>query len=162
MRRVLLVLLVGVLAASAAVLVRHAPAAPGPPPSAATTEVAPAHSRALRVLHHWDRRRARAWEEGSVRRLGALYLPGSAAGRADRAMLVAYRERGLRVVGMRRQTLGIEVVAASGGVLTLEVTDRLVRAVAVGRGIRRALPQGAVATRRLTFRRSGTGWVLVG
>ena len=162
MRRVLLVLLVGVLAGVAAVLVRRVSAGPPPAPASATSVSAPAHSRALRVLHHWDHRRARAWQEGSVRRLRALYRPGSEAGRADRAMLLAYRERGLRVVDMRRQVLGIEVVDSGRRTLTVDVTDRLANAVAVGHGTRTLLPRGGLATRTLTFRLTGDGWVLAG
>ena len=160
MRRLVLLLAVGVLAATAAVLVRGV--SPGPPTASAsaTSVSAPAHSRALRVLHHWDRRRARAWQEGSVRRLRALYVPGSEAGRTDRAMLLAYRERGLRVEDMRRQVLGIEVVGSGRRALTVDVTDRLANAVAVGHGTRTRLPRGTLATRTLTFRLTGDGWVL--
>ena len=166
MRRRLLLVLAGLLAltltvvavATAATLVRREPARPG------TTSVAaqPVGSRALRVLHRWDRRRARAWSLGSVDRLGALYDRRSEPGAADRAMLAAYRSRGLRVISMRRQTLSVEELRATGRWLTVRVTDRLVSAVAVGNGARRRLPQDSFETQTLTFRRTSRGWIRVG
>jgi hypothetical protein len=77
-------------------------------------------------------------------------------------MLAAYRERGLRVSGMRRQTFAVRELEATGRGLTLRVTDRLVSAVAVGDGIRRRLPQDAYASQTLSFRRTPRGWVRTG
>ena len=153
----LLVLTVAAVAALAgATLVRREPARPG------TVAVAgePVGSRALRVLHGWDRRRARAWSDGSVHLLASLYGPRSEAGAVDRAMLAAYRSRGLRVTGMRRQTLAVQELHAGGGrTLTLRVTDRLVSAVAVGERTRQPLPRLWFESQTLTFRRTPQGWV---
>ncbi len=149
---------VGVAAVGIASLVRGEPAAR---PSAVTA-VAPAASRALRVLHGWDRRRARVWAHGEPRGLDRLYAAGSTAGAADRTMLTRYRERGLHVLEMRRQTFAVHVVEDRPRRLTLRVTDRLTHAVAVGHGARQALPSGRPTTSTLTFRRAARGWVLLG
>jgi hypothetical protein len=130
--------------------------------TAATTTAAPVETLALRVLHGWDERRARAWSDAAPRRLTRLYVPGSPSAAADRAMLEAYRARGLRVVAMRRQTLSVRVVHESPRRLTLRVTDRLTHAMVAGVGVRRRLPRGGFSTRTLTFRRTDGGWVLAG
>jgi hypothetical protein len=166
MRRRLPLVLAGLLALTVAVvavlagatLVRREPDRPRTVAVAAQ----PAGSHALRVLHGWDRRRAQAWSDGSVRRLRLLYARGSEAGAADRAMLAAYRARGLRVTDMRRQTFAVREVHASGRTLTLRVTDRLVSAVAVGEGMRQPLPGQGFESQTLTFRRSPRGWIRVG
>lgn len=155
----LLVLTVAAVAVLAgATLVRRDPARPGTEAVAAE----PVGSRALRVLHGWDRRRARAWSDGSVHRLASLYGPRSEAGAVDRAMLAAYRTRGLRVIGMRRQTLAVQELHAGGRTLTLRVTDRLVSALAVGERTRQPLPRLGFESQTLTFRRTPQGWVRVG
>ena len=155
----LLVLTVAAVAVTAgASLLRREPARPGTVAVAAE----PVGSRALRVLHGWDRRRARAWSRGSVALLRSLYDRRSEAGAVDRAMLSAYRARGLRVTGMRRQTLVVREIRTTGGTLTLRVTDRLVSAVAVGERTREPLPRQGFESQTLTFRRTPGGWVRVG
>ncbi len=78
------------------------------------------------VLHAWDERRAEAWAAGDVAGLRSLYVTGSAAGRADAAMLRAWRERGLRVEGMEMQLLSVDVRRRTPHLLVLDVVDRLV------------------------------------
>ena len=158
MPRLLLLVLAGALALTVGALVHREPTRPTSAPMTA----GPVHTRELRVLHAWDRRRARAWSHGSVRQLGRLYGPGCAAGAVDQAMLAAYRARGLRVTGMRRQTLAVQELEAAARVLTLRVTDRLAVAVAVGEGTRQPLPRQGFETQTLTFRRTPRGWVRVG
>lgn len=130
-------------------------------PRSVAVAAEPVGSRALRILHGWDRRRARAWSHGSVPQLRALYGRSVPSGAADCAMLSAYRDRGLRVVGMRRQTLAVRQQHATGGELSVRVTDRLVSALAVGDGTREPLPGGAFETQTLTFRRTSRGWIRV-
>lgn len=115
----------------------------------------------LAVLRDWDRARAAAWEEGDPAALGHLYARGSAAGRADVAMLRRWTARGLRVEGMTMQVLAVELRLRSGRRLVLVVTDRLVGAVAVGPDGRRTdLPRDGATRRRLEFRRTGSDWLL--
>lgn len=108
-------------------------------------------SQPAAVLHDWDDRRAAAWSAGDVAGLRTLYVPGSAAGHADVAMLRAWRERGLRVEGMRMQLLDLDVRRASDARLDLVVTDRLTGAVAVGPGVRLPLPRDGFTARRVVL-----------
>jgi hypothetical protein len=110
------------------------------------------------VLHEWDDRRAAAWSAGDLEGLHALYVPGSAAGRTDVAMLRAWSERGLRVEGMRMQLLDLDVRRVSASRLDLVVTDRLTGAVAVGPGVRLRLPRDRATTRRVVLVREGGEW----
>jgi hypothetical protein len=102
------------------------------------------------VLHDWDDRRAAAWAAGDVGALRALYTPGSAAGRADVAMLRAWRARGLRVTGLRMQLLAVHVRLRAPDRLVLVVTDRLAGGVVVPGplGLPRDLPSRHVVTMR--------------
>ena len=144
-----------------------------PPPrtthAGPTTAVAPAARDigvvdavgSLAVLRDWDRARAAAWEDGDPAALRDLYARGSAAGRADVAMLRRWTDRGLRVEGMSMQVLAVELRLRTDRRLVLVVTDRLVGAVAVGAAGRRAdLPRDGATRRRLEFRRAGADWLL--
>lgn len=113
---------------------------------------------AVRVLHDWDARRAAAWASGDPAALRPLYVAGSRTGRADRAALAAYVERGLRVPRLRFQVSSVDVVARSPGRLVLVVTDRLVTAVAVGHGERWPLPADRWSRRVVSLREVGGGW----
>jgi hypothetical protein len=110
------------------------------------------------VLHAWDDHRAEAWAAGDAAALRSLYAPGSPAGRADVAMLRAWRNRGLRIEGMRMQLLDLDLRRGSADRLDLVVTDRLTGAVAVGPGVRRPLPHDRATTRRLVLVREGRAW----
>lgn len=115
----------------------------------------------LAVLRDWDRARAAAWAEGDPAALRDLYARGSAAGRADVAMLRRWTARGLRVEGMGMQVLAVELRLRTGRRLVLVVTDRLVGAVAVGPdGRRTPLPRDGATRRRLEFRRTEGEWLL--
>lgn len=118
-------------------------------------------TRVLDVLRIWDRARAQAWRRADPEALAALYTPGSRSGRADRALLAAYAERGLRVTGMRMQVADLDVVSASADRIELLVTDRLVGAVVVGRRTRLALPHDGWSRRRLVLRRGPQAWRVV-
>src|SRR3954453_19232105 len=76
-------------------------------------------------LHSWDGRRAAAWAAADPAALRRLYVQGSPAGRADVAMLRAWRDRGLHVEGLRMQLLGVRVQRRSSPRMVLEVIDRL-------------------------------------
>lgn len=110
------------------------------------------------VLRDWDAARASAFARGDATALRALYSGASRAGTSDLAMLRAYRARELRVRGMRMQILSLEVLDRTPRRLRLEVTDRLVGAVAVGDGQRLVLPRDRPTTRVIELRRSGGSW----
>lgn len=114
------------------------------------------------VLRGWDAQRARAWAEGDVEALRALYVPGSGAGRRDVAMLRRYVERRLVVEGLTTQLLAVEEVHADEDTWVLEVTDRVHAGTVVGGGVRRALPRDGADRRRLTLRRDGERWRVAG
>jgi len=117
----------------------------------------PARLPAAAVLHSWDRRRAEAWAAGDAHALADLYLPGSAAGRADVALLEAYLHRGLRVSGLRMQVFAVRVLRHQRKRWRLSVTDRLARAVAVGDGRAVRLPRDSAATWVVSLVRGSDG-----
>ncbi len=84
---------------------------------------------ALGVLRAWDARRSQAFARGDEAALAGLYTPGSRTGAADRAVLRGYRERGLRVIGMRTQVLAATVLRETDRRLVLMVTDVLAAAL---------------------------------
>jgi hypothetical protein len=113
---------------------------------------------ALSLLREWDRHRSQAWADGDVAALTALYTRESRTGRHDRAMLAAYAARGLRVTGLRTQMLDASLRSWTPDRVTLEVTDRVVGAQAVGRGVRISLPRVRPSTRVVSLRRVTGGW----
>jgi hypothetical protein len=80
------------------------------------------------------------------------------AGRADVALLRAYREQGLRVEEMEAQLLAVEVLDRSPRSWTLRVTDRLRRAVAVAGTRRVTLPRDRASVRQVRLVRVGGAW----
>jgi hypothetical protein len=125
---------------------------------AATPAAATPATRARAVLRAWDHSRAAAWALADPDTLARLYLPASAAGRRDVAMLTAYRDRGLRVTGMTRQVVRLRVSVVTPRRLEVVVTDRLVEARVVGARVRSAVPDGHLATRRIRLARIGGRW----
>ncbi|HET7431683.1 MAG TPA: hypothetical protein VFJ89_09270 [Nocardioides sp.] len=148
LRLLAVALLATLLGTGTGVVVRGAP------------DPAPVGSRvaALAVLRAWDAARSRAWAEGDAAALSALYVPGSAAGRADRRLLGAYAARGLRVEGLVMQVLAVRVVRAEPDRWVLRVTDRVASATAVGRGTRIALPRDEPSTWMVVLRHVGGRW----
>ncbi len=154
--RLLTCLLLAVLGAVlAAGLVGMGGTAPAPGAAPAS---GPNRTQPLDVLRDWDAARADAWRRSAPAALRDLYVEGSAAGRADRALLAAYRSRGLRVVAMSMQRAGVRLVAASDSRLVLEVTDRLVGAAVRGDGARLRLPRDDWSTRLVVLVRAGERW----
>lgn len=148
-------LLAGAGLGTAAVLVSERGAAES---SETVSAVAPELDGPVAVLREWDQRRAGAWAAGDLDGLRSLYVPGSAAGVRDAAMLAAWRDRGLRVEGMQTQLLAARVSAQTADRLVLVVTDRLLGAVATRRGHRWELPADQATTRRVVVERVGGQW----
>lgn len=128
------------------------------PPTA--TAASPPASPASGILQEWDRARAAAWASGDVTALDRLYVEGSAAGEADVALLQRYRERGLTVRNMSMQVLALRVHDHSRRRLVIDVTDRLVGAVAEGAQGTRDLPRDQPTARRLTLERVDGSWLM--
>jgi hypothetical protein len=120
----------------------------------------PVASRALAVLRAWDGRRSSAWRRGDARALARLYARGSVAGLRDVADLARWRKRGLRVAGLRQQLTSLHVVRHSVGSLLVQVTERTVGGVALGRRTRLGVPQSAWASHRIALERVGRRWLV--
>ena len=128
-------------------------------PARPAAEALAAEPFGVRVLRAWDARRSRAYARADGAALADLYVAGSRTGAADRAVLRGYRERGLRVTGMRTQVLAARVVGQSERRITMLVTDVLVDAVAGdGRRGRWALPHDRPSTRRVVLVHERGGW----
>jgi hypothetical protein len=170
-RRLLLVGLL--LGAAAALAVPGLPSGHDPGPRAAPAAAHPAGdppvgvrpvgeaaqgrvARAATVLRGWDRVRAAAWARGSPAALRRLYVAG--AGASDVRLLEAYRQRGLRVAGLRVQVLALDVVHHEPGRWLLRVTDRVAGGAAVGAGVREPLPRDRATTRTLRLVRPAGEW----
>jgi hypothetical protein len=137
---------------------RGTPGEPGSPVTGNRAATQDRRAAALAVLRGWDVRRAAAWAAGDEAGLTALYTHGSAAGRHDRAMLRRYLARGLRVRGLRMQVLAGAVRTRTHDRIALVVTDRVAHAMAVGRGVRVALPRDRASRRTVVLRRVGGQW----
>jgi hypothetical protein len=121
---------------------------------AGATEASAAVFPASDVLRGWDRARGRAFASGDTAALRRLYVAGSSAGTSDVRLLRSYLAQGFTVEGMRMQVLALEVLHEDSRRLRLLVTDRLVGAVAVGRGSRVPLPADQASTRVVDLRRA--------
>jgi hypothetical protein len=113
---------------------------------------------ALEVLHEWDVRRARAWARGDLDALGALYVRGSGAGRADIRMLRAYRTRGLVVRRLVTQVFSVRVLHSDGTALRVRVFDRVAGGEVLDHGDVQPLRSSPPVTRTITFRRDAGDW----
>jgi hypothetical protein len=144
---------------------------PGPPAAPATIEqtvaastparVAPrGETEAAAVLSAWDGDRARAWARGDLTGLRRLYTAGSSAGGRDVARLRRWVDRGLRVTGQVTQVLALRVRERERGRLVVVVTDRVVGARAVGRGLSVGLPASAPSQRVVTLVRRQGRWLV--
>lgn len=127
-------------------------------PARVAVEPAADRTTSLAVLREWDRDRSEAWRRGSPQALARLYVAGSAAGRADRALLAAYAERGLRVTGVVLQRAAVEVESATAGRAVLLTTDRLAGATAVGPQGTVPLPRDGWSRHRIVLRQVGGRW----
>lgn len=130
---------------------------PGGPVEIAAA-AAPAAPAPVSVLRSWDVQRASAWARGDPALLRPLYTSGSLAGRRDRAMLRAWRGRGLVVRGLQTQLLSVRELSRSATSWTLLVTDRVAGGVAFGAGVTRALPHDQPTTRTVRLRLLDGRW----
>lgn len=121
----------------------------------------PAAGRWWRVLHRLDRAREAAYDRQRPGLLSRVYAPGSALLRRDRAVLGAYRERGVRLGPVRLDVSTLRVTRHSGGSVRLRVVERLAPTTAVlPGGARVALPADAPTRRSLRLVHTPAGWRL--
>lgn len=119
-----------------------------------------ARRSARQILAGWDVRRASAYADGDTRLLSSLYVPDSTAGAADVAVLQGYVAKGLHVEHLRMQVLSFRVVTRTPRRLVVDVTDRLVGAVAAGGDLRTKLPRDRADRRRITLVRREGAWLV--
>jgi hypothetical protein len=130
---------------------------PAPASVSSTSSTADPPSE-VAVLRDWDERRAAAWARGDPGALLSLYTAESSAGAHDLAMLTAWRDRGLRVTGLRTQLLAVDDLGRTADRWRLRVTDRVVGGTAVGPDVRRTLPADRPSTRTVVLRRVLGEW----
>lgn len=110
------------------------------------------------VLDTLDERRARALEQDDPEALARVYAPGSTLLAADRALIGAYRERGLRLHGGRVERLSCVTVREGPGRLEVDVVDRVAGASVVAPDGRRALPRDRPSRHVVTLAWTPEGW----
>ncbi len=113
---------------------------------------------ALAVLRGWDVRRARAWAASDPGALRRLYVPGSAAGRADLRLLAAYRARQTVVRRLVTQVFDVRVLRRDSRWLRLRVVDRVAGGVVVRAGTEAPLASSRPTVRVVDLRRGGAVW----
>jgi hypothetical protein len=129
-------------------------------PSVSTVEEA---GRWLRILQALDVRRSQAFSSLDPAGLDAIYVPGSSPWRADRSLLASYRDRWVRIDGLRLRIDQLAVERPGVGTVVLRVVDRLVAGTAVDKAGRRTpLPAGTSTTRRITLTGEGDAWRISG
>jgi hypothetical protein len=131
-----------------------APSGPAAASAPARTDVV----TALSVLHDWDDRRAVAWARSDAAELSSLYVPGSAAGRADVRLLRSYTARGLVVRRLETQVFGVRVVHRSSRRVVLRVLDRVAGGVVEEAGRETPLPSTRPVVRRVELLRGAEDW----
>jgi len=112
------------------------------------------------VLSGLDALRARAYADLRPRLLRRVYAPGSRVLRRDRALLLRYRQRGLRVVGLRVRVLALREDTRREGRVVLRVRDQVTAGTLVGATVRRRLPGDVADARAITLRRSDGRWLI--
>ena len=117
---------------------------------------------ALEVLHDWDAQRERAWAQADPRALRRLYVPGSAAGRADIRLLRAYRSHGLVVQRLVTQVFAVRVLRDDASSLRLRVFDRVAGGEVLEHGEVVPLRSSRPVTRTITFSRDAGTWRVSG
>jgi hypothetical protein len=135
------------------------PARPEREPTSVGAAASPA-ARASRVLAAWDSRRAAAWARGDASALAALYTRSSATGARDVTDLRRWRDRRLRVVGLRQQVTRLRVLVDRPRRIVVEATERTVHAIAVAGHRRTALPVSAWSTHRIRLRHGAGRWLV--
>ena len=147
----LLVLLVGLAVPSGS-------AAATPSPATVSASGRGDVRSALSVLHEWDGRRAVAWARSDESELRALYVPGSAAARADVRLLRSWTARGLVVRRLETQVFGVRVLRHSPRTVVIRVLDRVAGGVVEEHGEERPLPSTRPVVRRIELVLDGDDW----
>lgn len=111
-----------------------------------------------------DHARAEAFAAAEPRLLDGVYVHGSAAQRADAAMITDYDRRGGRVEDAELRILSCRVVEESGSRVRLDVVDRLDSDATVQwrDGSTSSLPDDQPSRRVVTLAHTAEGWRIAG
>lgn len=112
------------------------------------------------MLSGLDALRARAYADLRPGLLRRVYTPGSRVLQHDRALLLRYRQHGLRVVGLHLRVLALREDTGRDGRVVLWVRDQVTDGTLVGATGRRPLPGDAADARAITLRRSDGRWLI--
>jgi hypothetical protein len=116
--------------------------------------------RWLDVLAHLDELRSRALRLDDPAILRSVYVDGSDALHADRALVLAYRARDLRLLA-RVAYLSADLVRRRADRVRLAVVDQLRSAVvATASGSVVTLPADQPTSHTIVLRRTGEGWLI--
>ncbi len=132
------------------------------PPARAARMIHDEPSGWRHVLGRLDAIRSRAWLHQAPQLLRRVYVPGARVLRLDRAMLVGYQQRGLRVRGVHLTFESVRVRSRSPGRVRLDVVDTLGPMTALGRGGRQALPRDNPSRHVVVLARGAAGWRIAG
>lgn len=125
--------------------------------------VGPGAARWWHVLTRLDRARAEAFHRLRPGPLRDVYARGSTLARHDRAVLAAYRARGVRLSPVRLDVTALRVTSSASAAASLRVSLRVVECLApttavLSDGDRVALPADAPTRRALRLVRTADGW----
>lgn len=129
-----------------------------PPATTAAEE-----GRWLGTLQALDVQRSQAFSTLDPAGLDAIYVPGSSPWQADRSLLASYRDRQVRIDGLKMQIDKLAVERPGPGTVVLRVVDRLIAGAAVDNAGRRTpLPAGTPTARLITLTGKGDAWRISG
>jgi hypothetical protein len=110
------------------------------------------------ILARLDGRREWAYAASDPARLRKVYVRRSPVLRHDLSMLRAYRDRGVRLHGVRLRVLDVRLLGRTGPYARLRIVDRLDRTTAyTARGTVR-LPRDRATARVVVLRAVADGW----
>lgn len=113
----------------------------------------------VEVLHRLDARRSRAFARGEPALLDQVYVARSPELRRDRGLLRRYRERGLRVTGLRMGVGDLRLLERGDGYAVLRVRDRVSGGRVEDRsGGTRRLAGDAWSRHLIRLERARAGW----
>jgi hypothetical protein len=117
----------------------------------------------LGTLQALDVQRSQAFSTLDPAGLDAIYVPGSSPWQADRSLLASYRDRQVRIDGLKMQIDKLAVERPGPGTVVLRVVDRLIAGAAVDNAGRRTpLPAGTPTARLITLTGKGDAWRISG
>jgi hypothetical protein len=139
------------------------PGEPDGSPSLPPATTAAEEGRWLGTLQALDLQRSQTFSTLDPVGLDAIYVPGSSPWQADRSLLASYRDRQVRIDGLKMQIDKLAVERPGAGTVVLRVVDRLIAGAAVDNAGRRTpLPAGTPTARLIILTGNGDAWRISG